>query len=784
MNKGVSKTRTKRSKQRDRFLAQTRRKRESIPLLSILAFVALWALTVALLVAGHEFRYSGLAEGQRSPATMTASVDFETEDIPGTQLLRQRVSERTPPVFSVSTAPLNRYLRIIDDAIRHLESSVSTATNEPVSTTKAPEDIRPWLVPFESLSAPETIEALRNLSNTVASVWNRGILEDAASQGPIRDVTQLGMIRVISEETGQSRNYSLDNVLRPAQAVQAVEKDLDRLSFPFPKSPHVRSLLESVLQPNLVYEDQQTRDMRQQAMQDIAPLRLEVRAGTTLVEKGERISPHILELVRRHQIKQESLVSSVDRAKRQIGMAGLLLLITALGGSMLYLLRWEHLMTPNVCWLLAVAVLLVLVPTKAMVYFSATTRFIEPALVAFLAPMGLTAMLAAILCGPLTALCAGLLVTLGAVSLANFSFSLLMTGVLSSGLSILLLRRVRRRSDVFRAGLATGVATALAAICIALVEQYSAAFMVPLCGAALAGGLIASILTLLFLPLFEVVFHRTTDIRLLELSDMGHPLLQRLALEAPGTYHHSLMVASLAQSAAQDIGCNALLARVCAYFHDIGKLTKPECFIENVNMQANPHDVMSPSMSTLVIISHVKEGVSLALRFKLPKPIREGIQQHHGTSRIAYFYHRAKKSSEQLGPVKTPKEKPKEESFRYPGPKPKRPEMGILLLADSVEAASRSMEKISPSKIEALVQDIVEEKVRDGQLDECRLTFSEVGEIKRSLIFNLTNMVHGRTKYPDDENSRADDPSKEPTSAPPPPPALSLVHEEGTGTES
>jgi putative nucleotidyltransferase with HDIG domain len=268
---------------------------------------------------------------------------------------------------------------------------------------------------------------------------------------------------------------------------------------------------------------------------------------------------------------------------------------------------------------------------------------------------------------------------------------------------------------------------------------------------ALVGGLLCALAAAMLIPVFEWGFRITTDLTLLELSDMGHPLLRRLAIEAPGTYHHSLMVANLAQSAAVEIEANGLLTRVCAYFHDIGKMTKPEFFVENSQYAQNPHDDLSPNMSALVLISHVKEGLALAERHKLPSPILGGIAQHHGTGLIYYFYHRALTQQEKNG--ETGGSRPIDEAdFRYPGPRPQSREMGILLLADSVEAASRSMEKPSVSRIEALVNEICDVRLQDGQLDECDLTFRQLAAIKRSFIFTLTNMLHGRVKYPKHEN--------------------------------
>jgi putative nucleotidyltransferase with HDIG domain len=355
----------------------------------------------------------------------------------------------------------------------------------------------------------------------------------------------------------------------------------------------------------------------------------------------------------------------------------------------------------------------------------------------------------------------GLWTSFAAGVLFGNSFPVFTMGLVVTTLAAHSAQSVRKRSGVFRAGLWVGLGQMLFALGLAALNQPDLPVVLWQAAGSLVTGLVVAGVTLLLTPLFEVLFGITTDITLLEYSDSGHPLLQRLAKEAPGTYHHSLMVADLGRAAAEAIGANAMLVRVCALFHDVGKLTKPEFFIENQQYISNPHDALEPSMSTLVIIAHVKEGVALGQQHKLPQPIIDGIRQHHGTSLITYFYHRARKQKEEGegerilsgGTVLN------EGDFRYEGPKPANREMGILLLADSVEAASRSMAKPTANRIEALIHDIVEARLRDHQLDESGLTLSELWAIERSLVFSVTSMLHVRTEYPKDE-ARGKQPAK------------------------
>jgi putative nucleotidyltransferase with HDIG domain len=262
------------------------------------------------------------------------------------------------------------------------------------------------------------------------------------------------------------------------------------------------------------------------------------------------------------------------------------------------------------------------------------------------------------------------------------------------------------------------------------------------------------------LPVLENIFGVTTNISWLELADLNHPLLRRMTIEAPGTYHHSLVVAQLAEAAAEAIGANPAIARVSAYFHDIGKLVKPEYFTENMRYGRNPHDELAPTMSALIILAHVKEGVDLALKSRLNQQIVDGIQQHHGTSMVFYFYKRALQQQEdarQGGKIMNIREEdiPEvcEESFRYPGPKPQSKECAILSLADGIESASRSIEKITPQKVDQLIDDIVQKRLLDDQLSDCDLSMRELGVVADSFKNTLHSMMHSRVAYPSDRTS-------------------------------
>ncbi len=275
--------------------------------------------------------------------------------------------------------------------------------------------------------------------------------------------------------------------------------------------------------------------------------------------------------------------------------------------------------------------------------------------------------------------------------------------------------------------------------------------------AGLINGLFTSTVFLGIIPIVEILFRYTSELRLLELGSLEHPLLQEFSTKAPGSYQHSILVGRLSESAAKEIGANSLLARVGAYFHDIGKINKPLYFIENIsNNKENKHNNITPNMSALILISHVKEGVELAKKYKLGDEIVDIIQQHHGTSLIKYFYKKALEINEGDS-----KQDIDEKNFRYPGPKPKTKEAGIIMLADVLEASSRTLNDPTPARIKGFVKNMIESILNDGQLDECRLTLKELTTIRNSFVNTLTSIYHHRIEYPkDDKHKTANKSSK------------------------
>ena len=342
---------------------------------------------------------------------------------------------------------------------------------------------------------------------------------------------------------------------------------------------------------------------------------------------------------------------------------------------------------------------------------------------------------------------------------------LLVMSLISGFIAVFVTIQVRRRSRLLRAGAYVGLATWILAVSFGIItipwlqlNGMDLTMFIKQSAAAILVGVITAMVVSGALPMLEAAFQITTDMSWLEMTDRNHPLLLRLSLEAPGTWHHSDVVADLAEAAANKIGADGTMCRACAYFHDIGKLVKPNYFSENIVGDENPHDDLTPTMSALIIISHVKEGVDLALKYGLNQRIIDVIQQHHGTSMVQYFYKRAiqqQQDAREGGKIMNIREEDipdvRQESFRYSGPRPQFKESGIISLADAVESASRSLEKPTPQKLEQLVNDIVSKRIAEGQLDECDLTLKELKIISEKFRFTLQNMLHTRIRYPKDE---------------------------------
>jgi len=480
-----------------------------------------------------------------------------------------------------------------------------------------------------------------------------------------------------------------------------------------------------LIQPNLVLDTEKVNLARQQAMDAVEPVH--IMQGEIIVRKGDVVRQEHIAL-----LTDVGLIKTGRDYGVLVGMGLAVVAMSALMGVFLYQERRDLL--KNCVQLALIGSVLVAVLAIGKLFSLITWPG-----AAFLNPSALLGMLLTLLLDARAASIATIVlaILLGLVFEMNWVVSAL---ALVGGLvAVLSVSKVSQRGDVMRAGFIVGGANVFLMIALGLVGQDTQLILNSYLG--LLSGVLASIVTMGVLPYLESLFKITSPIRLLELSNPNHPLLRRLMLEAPGTYHHSILVGNLAEAAAEAVGADGLLARVGSHYHDIGKLRRPYFFVENQVGMDNPHDKMAPSLSTLIITSHVKDGLELANEFKLPPVVTQFIAQHHGTDLVRYFYHRACEASDD--------DSVEERDFRYLGPKPQGKEVAIVSLADATEAAVRSISKPNPGKIEGLVRKIIKDRLNSGELDESELTFQDMDKIANSFTKVILGMFHSRVEYPE-----------------------------------
>ncbi len=740
-----------------------RKDRTRIPVFNLTVVLALWIGVAALFYSGRLLQPQELILGQQATETIVAAVDFRAETLSATELAKRARADDILPVFQIDRSGIDSARQALSKLVPRLQTLLIAA--EPERHALIQDSIEDRL---DMLSISLTIDELlrifpedgTDLQAVIISALSTSIEQGIVSEDDLstrfNSTAPAGNITVRGTTTETIRPLSSFNL--HADALQtAVETIIAQLPREVRDEKVVRTLITPWMRPNIIYDAAETAARKKQAMELVDPVMESVGSGSVLIRSGDPVNEQTLAWLAAHDQRLGELESRAERIQR-VAASGLLLLIgLGLAIAITGIVAKNLLHSRRRVLLMLTLSAMPLILGKLLLALSVNLQILPTAVLSYAIPLSIAPILAAILLGGIPGILVGLWTSFALAALMGNSFEVFVLGLLVSVTAVYTTRDVKRRTNLFRAGLWVGAVKIVFALILAVLNQPSWGVIASQLATAMISGLACALLALLLIPMFENIFKITTDIKLLELSDLSHPLLQSLAINAPGTYHHSLMLASLAQNAAEAIGANGLQLRVCAYFHDIGKLIKPGFFSENIQFTENPHDDLAPSMSTLVIISHIKEGVTLAKKYRLPQVIIDGIEQHQGTSLVSVFYHRAKTQQE-----KEVDGQPNvsDEDFRYEGPKPQNREMAILMLADSCEAASRSLEKPTPVRIANLISDIFDARLRDGQLDECNLTLRELDTVKKSFVFSLTNMLHGRIAYPKEENPNNETPKE------------------------
>lgn len=494
---------------------------------------------------------------------------------------------------------------------------------------------------------------------------------------------------------------------------------------------HIISISDKIInvlvKPNLFYDNEKTEEAQQEAAKNVTPV--VYKKNQTIVEEGKPITEA--------QIQALDELGLLNNSKFNISLylALAIMVIIVMYIQNRYLKKYHKDIYNNSSKLIMINIITIMTIVFARVFSIASP---------YLIPLACTPILLTLLLNYRISLVVSITNIILMAVAVSFNIEIIILAIVSVIVGATFLKKMQQRNDIVYSCIYIAILNGVMTLSISALVTSNLKEILLDTAFILVGSLLSGILSTGLLPFFESMFDIVTNVKLLELSNPNNPLLKKLLMEAPGTYHHSVIVANLAEVATEAVGGNALLARIGAYYHDIGKTKKPYFFKENQLGKENPHDDITPELSKLLIISHVKDGLELAREYKLPKVIQDFIPTHHGKTLVKYFYLTAKNNAENPDDIK-------EEDYMYPGPKPKTKEQCILMLADSVEAAVRSISNPTKEKIENMVDNIVKDKLSSGQLDDSQLTISDVKKIKKCFLKTLNGIYHERIEYPKDE---------------------------------
>ena len=631
-----------------------------------------------------------------------------------------------------------------------VQASVIAKANSITGSLKSLKDT-PDMSEEDLLSKTKELAPLYNISEALLSSvvklkdldkffnYSKEPIEYFMQQGVISNTYYLllkdqgiGTIRVIEKAGGNEKVRFAEDLFTLEDLKEKVKVFSSSIIKDKKERDVVTDFVNSILNVNLSYDKEATESEKRLKAEEVQPIYniIEVKRNESILSKGERIGKDHIEKLKGIE-QSEPSVMKAGGAFAILILVGLFMLVTVL-----YLKFYEPSLAAGnkELVLLSFITILMLIVAKAIVMSPWPSNLV---------PVAVASMLIAILINSRLAIITTCFLSVLIGMISGNRLDIAGMSLVGGIIGIFAMKGVRRRSQVITAGLCVGFANMSYLIGMGLIRALDFKIAITESFFGFTSGLISAVIVTGVLPIFENIFKVTTDISLLELADLNHPILKEMVMKAPGTYHHSLVVGNLAEAACEAIKANPLLARVSSYFHDIGKIEKAPYFSENqLSSVDSAHDKLSPTMSSLIITNHVKNGVELAKKYKLNRNIIDIINQHHGTGLVFYFFKRAleKVTDEEVG----------EQSFRYPGPKPQTKEAACVLLADSVEAASRTLDDPTPSRIKGLVRKVINNKFIDGQLDECDLTLKDLERISEVFTHILTGIFHTRVKYPEE----------------------------------
>lgn len=649
-----------------------------------------------------------LEVGQPAPQDFPADRGLTYESEVLTERARQEAAAQVDPVYKTDETVVSELLKQIDVHFTTIKRIRNADEEREVKSQQLRKELNMNL-------NKETLDAILNA--------------DVTTINTVQEETK----KLISQFMGQGvREDEIEHIRKNmlnAVSLMNIESNFKVL---------VANLIQTMnIQENMIYDPEATAELQEKARKEIDPVRVEIKPNQVIVREGETVTEFQLE-----QLEKLGLLETKRPYTVVLGLALLVAVLFSLVAIYLYKYRRDIFADQHLLILLGLLVVSTLLIARAVMAINLGEESEVFMLVGYMAPLAAGSMLIAILLDSKLAIFMTMIMGLFTGIMAGNQFQFTVVAITSGMAGIYSASHLSQRSDLAKSSLYIILACEITILALGLMLKHSLTIVTIGIIMGIINGILSAVLTIGFLPFWETAFGITTSVKLLELSNPNRPLLRRLLLEAPGTYHHSILVGNLAEAACEEVGADSLLARVGAYYHDIGKIKRPYFFIENQLTAENPHDKLAPTLSTLIITSHVKDGVEMAEENKLPGSVVDIIKQHHGNSLLSFFY---KKAIEESGS----ESKVSDSDFRYDCPKPQTKEAAIVMLADAVEAGVRSIQKPTPNRIEAFVKKIIKERLEDGQLEECDLTFKELDIITTAFVKVLNGIFHSRIEYPE-----------------------------------
>lgn len=698
---------------------------------SLFFLAGLLMITILMVERGPAMGSQEFMIGEPSPRTFFSPLDLVYINEKLTDDLRYQKMRQLPPIL-VSDPSVARTLSEKTDRFFKALAEIKEAK---ASGVKPPLEKLPFEISGPSLDylleQPLLDEVHKHVEVLLAQTLKQGVVDDHTKVAFLEGDERL--VTVIDSDEKSEVRVEPRNLMAFSEAAAAASRLLPEA---VQKNRNLKNAVLEIFQgvtvSNLSFDDAETKARRKRAAESVSPVEETIKKEELIVQRGMLITPEVksrLDQIQKKLTKREVL-------NKLMAVSLLVFLTIFLCFTYLYSFERKSLLSIRTILLIQSVFIISVLLCKL---FS-----IWPGGSPYLMPTALPSLLLILLARARLGILSAMMMAVLASPLAAFEPEVIIATLLTSAAGTFAALRVRKRIQFLKVGSSVGLTYFLVLLAFQIFHTYPPtleSFQISALG--LANGLLITTPLLFLLPtVFESIFNLTTDITLLELSDLNHPLLKRMVVEAPGTYHHSLVVSTLAEAACEAIHANALLARVGCYFHDIGKIARAEFFTENQpSQEASKHEKLTPTMSCLVIMNHVKDGIELGQRYKLKESILRFIPEHQGTTVVYFFYKKALDQAKRGEPVSP-------DDFRYPGPKPQSKETAVALLADSTEAASRSMRNPTPESVRQLVRKIINDKFIDGQLDECDLTLKDLYKIQETFVTNLLAIFHTRVSYP------------------------------------